>query len=562
VLKQARRGLRLMQMADLVVKHGLGGALDLVGLAPRLFHRAPPEANEERSLPLAHRVRLLLQDLGPTFIKLGQIASTRSDLFGEDVVRELRKLQDQIDPFSYEEVEAVIAADLGKPIEEFFSYFEPKPLAAASIGQVHRARTLDNRDVVVKVQRPGVLEVIRNDMAILSWAARRLEARLEIARKMNVTGLLEEFEDLLIDELVYTIEGRNADRMRQNLAANPLIVIPEVMWDLTSRHVLTLEDVSGMKLDNIPALRAAGIHLQDLATGLSSAYIKQILIDGFFHGDPHQGNFLVNREGQIALVDFGIMGRLDEKTRDTLVSMCIAVFHQDSEEAVQNLVSLGAVSPDTDMTALTRDVDRLLSKYYFLPRHELRIGEIISRVLEVVYRHDVRMPTELALLAKVLLTIEGICIHLDPRFDFNASIRPFATELMERTISPRQLMREATRNAREISRIARVVPTQLMDVLSKLERGRLRVIVQYDHTDRTLDHLYEIANRVAMSIGLAAIMLGSGLILRTKLPPLIYGYPLFGYVGCVFSFAMLCRLLITLMWGLAPHRRSALRSTR
>ncbi|MDQ2730953.1 MAG: AarF/UbiB family protein, partial [Armatimonadota bacterium] len=277
MLKHARRGVRLVQMGDLVIKHGLGSLLDFVGVAPRVFHRSPQEDTNERALPLAYRVRLLLQDLGPTFIKLGQIASTRQDLLSDDFIRELRKLQDQVEPIPYEMVEAVIVEELGKPVDELFAVFDPVPVATASIGQVHLARMKDGQQVAVKVQRPGVAAIIRDDMDILKWAARRLESRLELARKMNVTGLLEEFEDLLLDELVYTIEGRNADRMRTNLAANPRIRIPEIIWDLTSRRVLTLEDVTGIKMTNTDALLAAGINLKELAAALGEGYIKQIL---------------------------------------------------------------------------------------------------------------------------------------------------------------------------------------------------------------------------------------------------------------------------------------------
>jgi ubiquinone biosynthesis protein len=562
LLKQLRRGARLLQIGDLVIKHGLGSLLDLVGFSPGVFRKPRAESPSVRALPVAHRVRLLLEDLGPTFIKLGQIASTRSDVFGEDFVAELRELQDRIEPIPYSDVAYVIGTELGAPIDQLFAFFDPIPIGSASIGQVHRARLRDGREVVVKVQRPDVEELIRNDIAILGWAARRVESRLELARKMNVTGLLEEFEAILLDELLYTIEGHSADRMRQNLASNPTIKIPEVFWELTTQRVLTLEDVSGIKLTDRGGLVEANVNLPDLAVGLSRAYAKQILVDGFFHGDPHQGNLFVGPDGRIALVDFGIMGRLDEKKRDTLVSMFLAVLRQDSEEAVSDLVSLGAVSEDTDMVALVRDVDRLLSRYYFLPRHEIHIGEIMDRVLEVVHRHDVRMPTDLALLAKVLLTIEGICIQLDPTFDANAAVRPFARELMERSLSPNRLATELGRTAREISRVVRIVPTQLIDLLGKAERGRLKLVVQYDQSDRSLDHLYEIGNRLAASISLAAMLVGSGVILHTHLPPLLYGYPALGWFGCVVSMAMLCRLLITLFWGTPGHRRAPLRRPR
>lgn len=556
MFKQVQRGVRLAQIADLLVKHGLGGLLDLVGFRPRVVARSSREDVRERRLPVAHRVRLLLQDLGPTFIKLGQIASTRSDVIGEEFTYELRKLQDEVPPVSFEQVRMVVEEELGKPLEELYEFFDPTPVAAASIGQVHRARLKDGRAVAVKVQRMGVLEVVRNDMAILGWAARRMEQRIDIARRMNITGLLQEFEDLLMDEMVYTIEGHSADRMRQNLTSNPRIRIPEIIWPLTSRRVLTLEDVSGVKLSNRDQLMDMGINLSELASGLSQAYIKQILIDGFFHGDPHQGNFLVGPDGRIALIDFGIMGRLDERTRDTLVDMFIAVFRQDSESATAHLVSLGAVSAETDMVALTKDVDRLLSKYYFLPRSELRLGEVLAHVLAVVYRHDVHMPTDLALLTKVLLTIEGICLQLDPDFDFNASIRPFANELMDRSVSPLKTLQDANRGAREVARIARVLPTRVMDLLNKADRGQLRMIVQYDQSDRSLDHFYEMGNRLAMSISLAALMLGSALALRTQLHPFI------GIAGYIISFLLICRLLMTLAWGVPPHRKNPPRKPR
>jgi len=540
---------RMAHIIRLATQYGFGYLADQLGLSHLAFRRRSGRSTDEIAIsqPFGRRVALLLQELGPTFVKLGQVISTRADIFPPELVAELRKLQDEVEPVPYEQIVPVLEQALGKPVEQVFHHFEKTSLAAASIGQVHEAVTLDGEEVVVKVQRPGIEQVIEIDLDILMTLASMAEARFAEAREYHLVDLVREFAEIIREELFFTSEAHNCDRLREILDDDPTVYIPEIHWDLTSRRVLVMERVSGTKIGSLLDLDQKGIDRKALAEHLGRCILKQILSAGFFHGDPHQGNILVRDDGTLVFMDFGIVGRFDPRSREALLGLFLAIFRQDADAVVDRLLELGAVEEEVDIQAFRREVDRLLAKYYFLPRKEFKIGEIINKVLELVFTFRLRMPPEFALLAKVLLITEGICMTLDPDFDFNEAARPLARQFAETNLSARSLITSLSDHLIDLNRLATTLPRQITHLLSKAERGTFKMHLQMDRVDEALLKFGAIMNRLTVSIMLAAIIIASSLIMTAKLEPLLWGYSALGLLGFLVSVVMALWLIISII---------------
>ena len=522
--RRLRHTHRIAVIAEVAAKHGFGYFLERLGITHRVRRRQPQVYTAAQHLVLA------LQELGPTFVKLGQAASTRVDLIPPEYIEQLRRLQDEVPPVPYEQAAKVVQEDLGAPPEEVFLSFDKTAIAAASIGQVHNAVTKDGREVVVKIRRPGIERVIQEDLEIMADLARLVEERIPDVRQYQPSTLVREFAETIGDELIFSLEGQNCDAIRANLKDQD-VVVPEVLWELTTRRVLTLERIHGYK----PSDRAhiGGFDLHSIATSLAQCIVKQILVDGFFHADPHPGNILISTTGKLVLLDFGIVGRLDWRTRGSLVELFTAVFAQDADRVVSAMYAVGAASDETRREALRRDLARLLARYYFLPRTQLRIGELLTRILSLVYRNRVLIPPELAMVVKALFTAEGSCLALAPDFDFNEAARPM-TRVVRRSISPRRrAASDMAVAARELYRISPDLPRRIDALVSKAEKGQLRIQVEYDQGDRTVRALFSAANRLAVSIVVAGLLFASVQITSMRIPPFIGGYSAWGIIGLI-----------------------------
>ena len=524
--KRLRHTHRIAVIAEVAAKHGFGYILDRLGIVSRVRRRRRPVSVR----PAAQHLVEALQELGPTFIKLGQAASTRADLIPAEFIEHLRRLQDEVPPVSYEQVAQVIAEEFKTKPEDIFLTFEKTPIAAASIGQVHYAVTRDGREVVVKVQRPGIERVIHSDLEILADLAVLLEERIPDSRRYHPRALVREFAETLTDELIFSLEGHNCELMRAKLARDG-IVVPGVIWELTTRRVLTLERIRGYKLTDRQNIER--FDLRALATKLARSIVKQVLVDGLFHADPHPGNLLVSETGELVLLDFGIVGRLDVRTRENLAELFVAVFLQDADRVVSVLSDLGATEDEVDREELRRDISRLISKYYFLPRSQMRIGDILNRILSLVYRHRVIMPPEFAMIAKAFFTAEGSCLLLVPDFDFNEAVRPLVKEILKRISPARRVASNLASAVREFHRIAPGVPRHIEGLVRKAERGQLRIQVEYDQGDRTVRTLFSAANRLAVSILTAGFLFASVQVTSMRIPPYIKGYSAWGIMGLI-----------------------------
>ena len=515
---------RYREIVHVLAKHGFGGFIDQMGLVPYLSlpRRLLRRWAQEPPLTLPERVLLAIEELGPTFIKLGQILSTRPDLIPPDFIRELAKLQDAVPPAPWEQVREQIESELGGPIEDIFTSFNVEPVAAASLAQVHEATLPGGEEVVVKVQRPGIEEVIDVDLEILFDLARLAQERTPLGEVYDLTEIAEDFAFTLRGELDYRREGYNADRFRRNFAGEPHLYIPKVYWDYTTRRVLVMERISGIKIDDVEALDAAGFDRHQIALCAARIIVKEVLEDGFFHADPHPGNFFVLRgeDGSpvIGAMDFGMVGHLDRRDRENLIRLYTSAVRLDVEVVVNQLIRMGAAGRGLDRLGLERDIGRLLTKYYGLPIKEIRVAEVVEEVRPVVFRHHLRLPSQFWLLGKTLGMMEGVALKLDPDFDFFAVSRPYVRRFLWQMASPRAWAKKLARGVGDWGEFFSTLPRQAPRLLEQMERGELQITLRSREIEGLPAKLDRVANRLALSVLVAAFIVALATLLPSSLP--------------------------------------------
>jgi predicted unusual protein kinase regulating ubiquinone biosynthesis (AarF/ABC1/UbiB family) len=439
-------------------------------------------------------IRETFLDLGPTFIKVGQLFSTRADLFPSEYVDELSKLQDRVPAFGYEQVEVIIKQDLGKSVTELFRSFDQIPLAAASLGQVHKAQLHSGEEVVVKVQRPGLKKLFTIDLQILKGIARYFQNHPDWGRGRDWMGIYEECCRILWEEIDYLSEGRNADTFRRNFRAYDWVRVPRVYWRYTSPRVLTLEYVPGIKISHYEALEAAGLDRKLIARLGAKAYLQQLLNDGFFHADPHPGNIAVDPEGALIFYDFGMMGRIKSNVREQLMETLFGIAEKNADRVVASLVELGALSPVDDMGPVRRSIQYMLDHFMDKPFENQSVAAISDDLYEIAYDQPFRFPATFTFVMRAFSTLEGVGKGLDPEFNFMEVAKPFALQIMTNGNSPNgnSFLNELGRQAAQVSSTALGLPRRIEDTLDKLERGDLRVRVRSIESDRILRRISSI----------------------------------------------------------------------
>jgi predicted unusual protein kinase regulating ubiquinone biosynthesis (AarF/ABC1/UbiB family) len=479
-----------------------------------------PEKQAIRRRRQAIWIRETFLELGPTFIKLGQLFSTRADLFPAEYVEELSKLQDRVPAFSYEQVQEIIENDLGKSIPELYRSFDPIPLAAASLGQVHRAQLHSGEEVVVKVQRPGLKRLFEIDLAILKGIARYFQSHPEWGRGRDWLGIYDECCRILWQEIDYLNEGRNADTFRRNFRPYDWALVPRVFWRYASPRVLTLEYLPGIKISHYDALEAAGLDRKQLAQLGARAYLHQLLDDGFFHADPHPGNIAVSPEGALIFYDFGMMGRVQPVTRERLMVTFIGIAQRDADLVVSSLVDLGALEETEDMGPVRRSIQYILDNLMDKPFEEQSITEISDDLYAIAYDQPFRFPATFTFVMRAFSTLEGVGKGLDPKFNFMEAAKPFATKLMSNnnfSNSTESLFGELGRQAAQVSSTALGLPRRLEDTLEKLERGDIRVRVRSIETDRILRRVSSVNMATNYTLLVGAFVLSATILL-------VYGF--------------------------------------
>ncbi|HEX6758848.1 MAG TPA: AarF/ABC1/UbiB kinase family protein [Propionibacteriaceae bacterium] len=503
---------RYKQIGDVLSRHGLGFFASVAGLGRWIPFHHGVLGHERRSEPYTtpEHLRLALEELGPTFIKLGQILSTRSDLLPPDFLSELTKLQDAAPPVAASTIRTLIDQELGAAPEELFTEFDAEPLASASIGQAHAATLHDGTAVVVKVRRPDVIPTIEQDLEILQNLAMEASRRWEAAADYNLTGLASEFARTLRSELDYLQEGRNAERFALNFASNPNVHIPEVFWPVTTSRVLTLERIIGIKVDDVAALDSAGINREELASRAAELAYAMIFEDGFFHADPHPGNLFIEAGGRIGLIDFGMVGEVDERLREQLGALLRALTGDDASRVAEALLELSVMKRSVDRSRLNADLTEFMSLYRGRRIGEINIGPLVSRMLALLRAHHLQLPREVPMLSKFILMVEGIGVQLDPDFNLGEFLQPYAQQLTLSYFSPEALAKRLARSGLDAAQLALDLPERLRRLLDLVDSSGVEVHLRADELDPFMERVERVGNRLVAGIIAAAFIKGIG----------------------------------------------------
>lgn len=467
----------------------------------------------DQPLSRPEHVRRALEELGPTFIKLGQILSTRADLLPASYQVELAKLQDEAPPLKAAVVTSIIEAEFGRPVEAVFGHFDLEPLAAASIGQVHMAELHDGTPVAVKVQRPGVVGQIEQDLQILQNLAQTASRRWPLAEEYAVVGLVHEFAQTLRAETDYIREGRNAERFAANFAGDDTVHFPRVYWEETTGKVLTLERIEGIKIDDFARLDAAGCDRSQIAQNGARMVLTMVFRDRFFHADPHPGNFFIEPGDRIGVVDFGMVGTVGQRIQEQLVWALLAYTSEDPERQVDTLYELGVAGHHVDRIALRRDIEQLRARYYGRPVGEIAIRPVVNDVLGLVRRHRLHLPSGYALLLKTVLMHESLVTRLDPSFEFTAVLVPYARGMMVRHFSPLGWGPSFAQAAVDYARLGAELPQQIRRLLSSLQRGDLELGIRPSGFGQVLRRGERIANRIVLGMIASAFVIALAVLL-------------------------------------------------
>lgn len=512
VLHRRHRG-RYQHIVRVLLSHGLGGLV--APFDPRGRGRAQEAAAEQANDRSSGRIRAIhlrraFEELGPTFVKLGQILSTRVDLLPPEYIEELEKLQDNVPAEDGSAIIALVERELAAPLDSLFATFDPEPIASASIGQVHAATLNDGRSVVVKVQRPNVQRIIHQDLAILADVARFGEGRSEFLRHHKVTELVHEFSWTLRGELDYLHEARTMERFARAFAAEPGVRIPCVVEEMSTSRVLTMERVDGIAIDNIVAIADAGHDPKALVRGVILMLARGILDIGLFHADPHPGNFAVDADGALVVYDFGMVGSVDERLREKLLLLVVAVTDRDAQRIVDEIAQLGVVGSGWDRKAMERDIAHLVAQYVGVPLAQLPLIMIINDVMSMLRRYELRLPSELSLLAKTATMAESLARSLDPQMNVIAVVRPIVRQSMQRFYSFDYWKDRLKYRPLEIALLGAALPGYLQRIFTRIDQNDLAFHVQVDELDRTLGTIERLVNRLALAIitGAGYIALG------------------------------------------------------
>ncbi|MFQ5651111.1 MAG: ABC1 kinase family protein [bacterium] len=529
---------RYRQIVAILIKYGFAEMVDRMDLSAylqvgrRLFRREAPEV---KPLSAAERIRLALEELGPTFIKLGQLLSTRSFLIPADLLSELTRLQDDVPPLAFEKIQGYLENQFGMRIEDKFNEFQENAMASASIAQVHRAQTHEGQDVVVKIQRPEVARIITTDLDILADLASLMEKYIPESRQFDPCGMVRQLLQSTKRELDFINEGRNIEIFCKNFENFDNVYVPKVFWDYTTEKVLTIEYIDGIKISEIELLRQAGCDLKFISQTGGKFILKQIFDDGFFHADPHPGNLFVRDASVIVPVDFGMMGRLDQALMEEVSDLLIGTVQKDADLIIRVLINLGSLDEEKEVRTLRADIASFVDRYYAVPLKRINVKTIISDVFDVMSKHGLRMPSNLLMLMKAMGTYEDIARKLDPDFEIFSLAQPFVRRLMMRRLDVNRLAYEGVKTLRDFYELLRVGPREIELLLRKLKRGQFAIELQDRGLQNLMLEIDRSSNRVAFSLIIAALIVGSSLILALEAGPVLWGYPLFGLLGFLFA---------------------------
>lgn len=527
------RADRYRKIVSIMIDEGFGTFVDQLGMrAPWIASLRKRPAPGEESFTPEQRVRRAFERLGPTFAKIGQMLSVRPDLIPASYAEELARLQDEMAPFGFDQVKLEIEESFAGSLAELFLEFDETPAAAASIGQVHFAKLPDGTPVAVKVQRPGIHEVIEADLDILRTQARRIQGRTDLGRQYDAVGLVDEFSRAIREECDYLNEAKNAERLSELFAEDPDVHFPIVYWDLTSSTVLTMERIEGYPFNRLELLDAHGVDRHEAARKGIVCYYEQIFMHGFYHADPHPGNLFALPDGRVAFTDFGRCGYLTEKARSQVADLLVAIIEQDAILATDILLEVSGGAANVDVVGLQKDVAVLVAKYYDLELHEVNSKELVVEIMSTIGKRGLSLSSEFALLLTTFATLQALGSSVDPRFHFVDSVQPFARKIVEEQLKPRNLAQGFASTVRRTTRALQNLPDNITRALRRVGDGDLRMTVRPAGFDPLMSRIESAVDRLAFALVVSAFVVGfATLLARADLP---------WWMEAIASFALVC----------------------
>ena len=542
---------RYKEIVSILVKYGFGDVVDALNIKEHIefgwqkISGKQPEQIEKLSRP--ERIRMALEELGPTFVKLGQILSTRPDLIPLEYVQELSKLQDKVPAFSYEDAKAIIKSETGSFPEEIFSSFDKTPIAAASLGQVHKALRDTEEAVAIKVQRPGIQEIIEVDLEIMLDLASLVERNVKELEVLHPTKIVREYARSMDDETDYTVEAAHIEHFARQFLEDQTIYVPKVFRQWTTKRILTMEYVEGIKGSDLDRLKQEGYDLKEIANRGASLIMKQIFVYGFYHADPHPGNIFILPKAVICFVDFGMMGRISNQEREDFTELVKVILCKDEKKTVDALLKVSNFTADPDRSELERDVAGFFDQFLYLTLKEVDIGNLLQRVLEILAKQGISLKPDLFLMLKALVTVEGLGRSLDPDFQIVEYAEPFIRDIQASRYTPKRIARDLIDSGTEFSQLLREIPGELREVIKKAKEGKLGIEIEHRGLDRTIFELGKISDRIVSAIVLASLIIGSSIVTLSNIPPKWRGIPLIGVVGFLVAAVMGFWLLASIL---------------
>jgi len=553
--KTYRSAKRLQEIINVFIKHGFGQIIDqihlgrFITLKKRLrsfgtwtYYKVPT---------VAERLRVAFEELGPTFIKLGQLLSSRPDLVTMSYAKEFKKLQDRVPTFPIEQVYQTIEEELGMPLAKIFQDFNPEPIGSASIAQVHNAILMNGTKVIVKVRRPGIEEQIMLDLNILQSLAKLIEKYVPESKLFDPVGIVDEFAKSITKELDFRREARNALIFRENFKDYKKVYIPYVFKEFTTKKILVMEKVEGVRIDDINSIKEKGLDIESILNIVIDMYFKQIFDHGFFHGDPHPGNILVTDDARVALVDFGITGKIDEEFKESYANIAIAIINQNIDKLITEYLKLGIIQDDIDREKLEKelkeDIEDILYPIYAYRIEEIQISELIESIMKVALKHRLRFLPELLLIDKVLIMLEGLTRELCPDKSIIELIKPYAREIISKRIHPDFYLNKTFKIIRELRDAVENIPFQIKKLLKKAVKDEITVRMYHVNLPEFIKDIDRASNKISFSLIVSAMILSSSIMHASQVKPLIYGVSLFGLIIGVVAFFLGLWLLISII---------------
>lgn len=550
-----RSANRVRQIVNVFLKYGFGKVIDQIHLSRFVPFRKRiksfgqwPSTKEPAT---AERLRMAFAELGPSFIKLAQLLSSRPDLITKRFADEFKKLQDRVPSFSSNEAVQIIEQETGKRIDQLFSEFDSIPIAAASIAQVHFARLLDGSKVIVKVQRPRIREQIETDIGILNFAAGLMEKYFPESAFFNPSGIVEEFSRTVRKELDFVEEARNCIRFKKNFEKIPDVHIPTVYAEFSTDKIIVMERIEGVRLDDIAGITKLGLDRAKLAKTGINAYFKQILEDGFFHADPHAGNLFAMPTGQIGFMDFGIVGRVTPEMRETMANTFLALIQKNFDRLIDQYIELGLVPEHVDLDIFRKefksDLADFLEPLYGLTIKEINFAEYLDTIMHLAIKHKMKIPSDLLLVNKAMLILESIGRELDPDFDFISAAEPYASKIIRERMSPGKIYDRVSKNVSDLSDFALLFPKQLRQVVQKILRDDFHIKMTHIGIDHFIRDMDRSSNRISFSLIISAMLLSSAIMHTAGKGPELFGFSLLGLSAFGFAFVLGIWLIISII---------------